>query len=99
MELDNSHSNRPNSFRRPERIRLQLLIWLFFVVPCSMCVERVLLSCFCTYDIFLSVGLSHRVHHVLPHQQLRFANIASQPIIMETCKQFGVEWEGLFSLV
>ena len=58
-----------------------------------MCVERVLSSCFCTFDIFLSVGLSHRVHHVLPYQQLGFANIASQPIIMETCKEFSVEWE------
>jgi len=45
-------------------------------------------------DIFLSAGLScHRVHHVLPYQQSGFANIASQPIVMETCKEFGVDWE------
>ena len=46
---------------------------------------------FLVFDSFLSVGLiCHRVPHVLPFQQLGFANIASRPIIMETCKEFGV---------
>jgi len=44
-------------------------------------------------DIWLSAGLScHRVHHVLPYQKSGFANIASEPALRETCKEFGVEW-------
>merc|ERR1712176_1446323 len=44
-------------------------------------------------DIFLTAGLGcHRAHHVLPYQKSGFANIASQQALMETCKQFDVEW-------
>merc|ERR1712012_924071 len=39
------------------------------------------------------MGSCHRMHHVLPYQKSGFANIASQPIVMETCQEFGVEWE------
>jgi hypothetical protein len=44
-------------------------------------------------DIFLTAGLgTHRAHHVLPYQKSGFANIASEPALRETCKEFGVEW-------
>jgi len=44
-------------------------------------------------DIFLTAGLGcHRAHHVLPYQKSGFANIASQPALMATCKHFDVEW-------
>jgi len=44
-------------------------------------------------DIFLTAGLgTHRVHHVLPGQKSGFANIISEPVIMEVCKEFKVEW-------
>ena len=35
------------------------------------------------------------MHHVFPFHQLDFANFASQPIIMEICKEFRVEWESV----
>jgi len=44
-------------------------------------------------DIFLSAGLScHRVHHCLPYQRSGFANIVCMPAVIETCKEFDVEW-------
>jgi hypothetical protein len=44
-------------------------------------------------DLFLSAGLSpHRAHHLLPHQPSGLANIASEPIIRETMKEFGMPW-------
>jgi hypothetical protein len=44
-------------------------------------------------DLFLSAGLSpHRAHHLLPCQPSGLANIASEPIIRETMKEFGMEW-------
>ena len=36
---------------------------------------------------------------VFPYHQLDFVNCASQPIIMEICKEFRVGWESVFSLV
>ena len=33
-----------------------------------------------------------------PYHQLDFANFASQPIIMEICKEFRVEWESVVFL-
>ena len=35
------------------------------------------------------------MHYVFPYHQLDFANFASQPIIMEICKEFRVEWESV----
>jgi cytochrome b involved in lipid metabolism len=44
-------------------------------------------------DLFLSAGLSpHRAHHLLPNQPSGLANIASEPIIRDTMKDFGLEW-------
>ena len=35
------------------------------------------------------------MHYVFPYYQLDFVNFASQPIIMETCKEFRVEWQSV----
>ena len=35
------------------------------------------------------------MNHVFPYHQLDFVNFASQPIIMEICKEFRVEWESV----
>ena len=35
------------------------------------------------------------MQYVFPYHQLDFVNFASQPIIMETCEDFRVEWESV----
>ena len=35
------------------------------------------------------------MNHVFPYHGLDFVNFASQPIIMEICKEFCVEWESV----
>ena len=39
------------------------------------------------------------MHYVFPYLQLDFATFASQPITMEICKEFRVEWESVVSFV
>ena len=35
------------------------------------------------------------MHYVFPYRQLDFVNFSSQPMIMDTCKEFRVEWESV----
>ena len=59
----------------------------FFINLCETCI---------TIIVWLpSVVLLFRAVCVFPYHQLDFANFASQPIIMEICKELRAEWESV----